>query len=95
MSKTEIFYEAANKALCELAFSLQEVREKRRQESEEEHAPRKTEEEETQRRQHLCYNGKPVSGVSNGGAVEVSRKRPHSSLRAAVIFIPVREQNRK
>lgn len=89
---TDAVYTAAHKALCTLAFALQEVDEKRQNERETDHAQReqrKTQEEAAQRRQHLCHDGKPASTLSNGGTAQISPRRPYSSLRATIIVIPV------
>ena len=89
---TDTIYTAAHKALCTLAFALQEVTEKQQNEKENSDATQEqcqTQEETAQRRQHLCHNGKPARSLSNDRTAQVSHQRTHSTLRATIIIIPV------
>src|SRR5260370_39869972 len=87
MERTGALYTAAHKALCALAFALQEVNEKGN-----DHVPtekQQAQEEATQRGQHLCNNGEPPNSLSNGAAAHIARKRPARSLRATIIIVSV------
>ena len=89
---TAALYTAAHKALCSLAFALQEVEAKRQSEREIGHATSEqcqAQEEAVERRQHHGDNGKSACHLSNGRTAQVSRQRANSSLRAAIIIIPV------
>src|SRR5450759_3246669 len=89
---TDAIYTAANKALCTLAFALQEVTTQRLDGKEDDHVTREkqqAQEEETQRRQHLCNDGKPASSLSNGTTTHIARKRSARSLRATIIIVSV------
>ncbi len=88
---TQAVYTAAHKALCTLAFALQEVTQPQNEKETPHAQPTKqqAEEEAAQRRQHLCYDGKPASGVPNGTTAHIARKRPARPLRATIIIISV------
>ena len=88
---TDAIYTAAHKALCSLAFALQEVNQPQNEKDTSHAQPtkRETEEEAAQLGQHLCDNGKPSGSLSNGTTAHIARKRPARPLRATVIVIPV------
>src|SRR6266567_2873389 len=88
---SDALYTAAHKALCSLAFALQEVSTKQNKE-ENDHAVRESgqaQEEAAERGQHLCHDGKPACSFSNGRTIEVPHRSASRTVRAAIIVIPV------
>src|SRR6266568_5480565 len=87
---TDALYSAAHKALCSLAFALQEVDQNRQKENSDATSKEcQTQEEAVERRQYLCHDGEPASSLSNGTTAHLARKRPSRSLRATIIIVSV------